>query len=53
MTLGTSGMGAGVASYHTHIHLQYSGDPPTSENDLVALLEQVAPFVDGRLRVGS
>lgn len=53
LRLGAEGGGMGVAAYHTHIHLSYSGDPPTSENDLVALLEQVAPFVDGRLRLGN
>jgi hypothetical protein len=41
----------GLLAPETHIHLTYAGEPPEEPRDLVALLLQVAPFVDGRLRV--
>jgi hypothetical protein len=41
----------GFGTTETHIHLTYAGEPPEEPRDLVALLLQVAPFVDGRLRV--
>jgi hypothetical protein len=41
----------GLGTTETHIHLTYAGEPPEEPRDLVALLLQVAPFVDGRLRV--
>ena len=47
--LGQGGMG----EYHTHIHVDYYGEPPDSEDSLVDLLEQVAPFIDGRLAVST
>jgi len=43
----------GYGTHETHIHLTYSGDMPDEPEDLVALLRQVAPFVDGRLRVAD
>jgi hypothetical protein len=42
---------AGAGGYHTHIHLTYSGEMPDSPEDLTRLLQEVAPFIDGRLRV--
>jgi hypothetical protein len=41
----------GAGGYHTHIHLTYSGDMPDDPEDLARLLREVAPFVDGRMRV--
>jgi phage-related protein len=43
----------GYGTHETHIHLTYSGEMPDEPEDLVALLRQVAPFVDGRLRVAD
>jgi hypothetical protein len=43
----------GYGTHETHIHLTYAGDMPDEPEDLVALLRQVAPFVDGRLRVAD
>jgi hypothetical protein len=42
-----------LATHETHIHLTYAGEMPDEPEDLVALLRQVAPFVDGRLRVAD
>jgi hypothetical protein len=43
----------GFGTYETHIHLTYAGEPADEPEDLVALLRQVAPFIDGRLRVAD
>jgi hypothetical protein len=49
---GPTATGGGTV-HETHIHLTYSGKMPSDENDLVALLEQLSPFIDGRLRTDN
>ena len=42
-----------VREYHTHIHVEMTGTPPEDVDELIDVLQQVAPFIDGRLAVSS
>ena len=46
-------LGQGVGEYHTHIHLEFTGEPPEDDTELLDVLRQAAPFIDGRLRLSN
>lgn len=37
----------------THIHIDYYGPQPDSDEELVEVLREAAPFIDGRLRLAN
>jgi hypothetical protein len=43
----------GMGTHETHIHLEFQGEPPEDLPDIVDVLMQAAPFIDGRLRLGE
>jgi len=46
-------LGQGIGEYHTHIHLEFTGEPPEDDTELLDILRQAAPFIDGRLRLAD
>lgn len=52
LPVGSQGM-PGAGMHQTVVNVQYSGEQPSNDSEFLAMLRQLAPFIDGRLRLAE